>query len=169
MVNTSGPSALNKKGTGMLSGKTKGENEHSIEAMRLYKTQDMGYVRGARNIAGKEVRELEERCRAVKGWEKGRGGGKIVFVEGMEEVVGLEEEDDDEEVEEEPEIRKRRNVKEKERLKLENRLQNAKARLKALAEAEEALDLQRAKMGKSPTVGGVNKHGARFKIRERKR
>ena len=41
--------------------------------------------------------------------------------------------------------------------------------MKALTDAEEALELQRAKMAKSPTVGGVNKQGVKFKIRERKR
>jgi U3 small nucleolar RNA-associated protein 11 len=45
----------------------------------------------------------------------------------------------------------------------------ARERLKALTQAEEALDLQRAKMAKSPTVRGVNKHGVKFKVRERKR
>jgi U3 small nucleolar RNA-associated protein 11 len=49
------------------------------------------------------------------------------------------------------------------------RLEAAKARLKVLTDVEDALDLQRAKMAKLVTVGGINKHGVRFKIRERKR
>lgn len=47
------------------------------------------------------------------------------------------------------------------------RLEAVKRREKELAAAEDELDLQRAKM--SRTVGGVNKHGVKFKIRERKR
>ncbi|KAF2853628.1 U3 snoRNP-associated protein-like protein Utp11 [Plenodomus tracheiphilus IPT5] len=43
----------------------------------------------------------------------------------------------------------------------------AKQREKALAAAEDELDAQRAKM--NHTVGGVNKNGVKFKIRERKR
>ncbi|CBX97810.1 hypothetical protein IAQ61_001002 [Plenodomus lingam] len=47
------------------------------------------------------------------------------------------------------------------------KLYAAKQREKALAAAENELDAQRAKMNN--TVGGVNKNGVKFKIRERKR
>ncbi|KAF1955166.1 U3 small nucleolar RNA-associated protein 11 [Byssothecium circinans] len=46
-------------------------------------------------------------------------------------------------------------------------LEAIKARERDLMAAEEELELQRAKM--SNTVGGTNKHGVKFKIRERKR
>ncbi|KAK7181901.1 hypothetical protein DPSP01_009496 [Paraphaeosphaeria sporulosa] len=46
-------------------------------------------------------------------------------------------------------------------------LEAVKARERALMAAEEELELQRAKM--NHTVGGVNKNGVKFKIRERKR
>ncbi|KAJ4292818.1 hypothetical protein N0V90_009481 [Kalmusia sp. IMI 367209] len=46
-------------------------------------------------------------------------------------------------------------------------LEAVKARERALMAAEEELEQQRAKM--NHTVGGVNKHGVKFKIRERKR
>lgn len=46
-------------------------------------------------------------------------------------------------------------------------LEAVKARERALMEVEEELELQRAKMSNS--VGGVNKNGVKFKIRERKR
>ncbi|KAB8304900.1 hypothetical protein EYC80_004226 [Monilinia laxa] len=62
-----------------------------------------------------------------------------------------------------------RKLQEKEADKLEVKLSIARQRLKALTEAEEALNLQRAKMAKSPTIGSVNKNGVKFKIRERKR
>lgn len=47
------------------------------------------------------------------------------------------------------------------------RLEAVKRRERELAAAEDELDLQRAKM--NHTVGGVNKHGVKFKVRERKR
>lgn len=46
-------------------------------------------------------------------------------------------------------------------------LEALKARERELVIAEEELEKQRAKMNN--TVGGVNKHGVKFKIRERKR
>lgn len=46
-------------------------------------------------------------------------------------------------------------------------LEALKARERDLVAAEEELEQQRAKMNN--TVGGVNKHGVKFKIRERKR
>lgn len=46
-------------------------------------------------------------------------------------------------------------------------LEAVKARERDLMAAEEELEKQRAKMNN--TVGGVNKHGVKFKIRERKR
>jgi hypothetical protein len=48
-----------------------------------------------------------------------------------------------------------------------HRLEAVKRREKELAAAEDELDLQRARMNN--TVGGVNKHGVKFKVRERKR
>jgi U3 small nucleolar RNA-associated protein 11 len=60
-------------------------------------------------------------------------------------------------------------MQEKEADKLEAKLTVARERLKALTDAEEALELQRAKMAKLPTVGGVTKQGVKFKVRDRKR
>lgn len=48
-----------------------------------------------------------------------------------------------------------------------SKLASLKMREQELAAAEQELELQRAKM--NHTVGGVNKHGVKFKIRERKR
>jgi U3 small nucleolar RNA-associated protein 11 len=47
------------------------------------------------------------------------------------------------------------------------RLDAVKKRERELVAAEQELELQRAKMNN--TVGGVNKHGVKFKVRERKR
>ena len=62
-----------------------------------------------------------------------------------------------------------RRAREKEAGKLEGMLEVAERRLEALTEAEEALDLQRKKMGKTMSVGGVTKGGVKFKVRERKK
>ena len=43
--------------------------------------------------------------------------------------------------------------------KMQRRLQNARKKLKALARAENELELQRARMAKTATVGGVTKSG----------
>jgi len=48
-----------------------------------------------------------------------------------------------------------------------NKLEVLKKRQKEILAAAEQLELQRAKMG--GTIGGTNKHGVKFKIRERKR
>jgi hypothetical protein len=48
-----------------------------------------------------------------------------------------------------------------------SKLQAVKKREQELVAAEEELETQRAKMNN--TVGGVNKHGVKFKVRERKR
>ncbi|RYP33479.1 hypothetical protein DL767_004757 [Monosporascus sp. MG133] len=53
--------------------------------------------------------------------------------------------------------------------KLRRRLQNARKKLGALARAENQLEVQRASMAKTATVGGVRKSGKKIKVRERKR
>ncbi|RYP61459.1 hypothetical protein DL769_007685 [Monosporascus sp. CRB-8-3] len=53
--------------------------------------------------------------------------------------------------------------------KLRRRLQGARKKLGALARAENQLEVQRASMAKTATVGGVRKSGKKIKVRERKR
>ncbi|APA09852.1 hypothetical protein sscle_05g046220 [Sclerotinia sclerotiorum 1980 UF-70] len=186
MVNKKGPVKTGKKYTGTVNG-DRGNQVLDQDAVRLFKTQDLGYVRTMRNKALKEVEELEKRTVGIKG-----RGKKIVFVEDEEEQkekVGddvsdmdmdfdideddeLDELDDtvkDRNIEEDVSTKNLRKLQEKEGQKLEVKLSIARQRLKALTDAEEALDLQRAKMAKSSTVGGINKNGVKFKIRERKR
>jgi len=143
----------------------------SQDATRLYKTQDLGYIRTARNKAAKEVEDLEKRVVGITSQ-----GRKVVFVNDQEEQmerlqadVEMGENDQDEDEELDPITKKLQKMKEKEANKLENKLSIARQRLKALTEAEEALDLQRSKMTKSPTVGGENKNGVKFRVRERKK
>ncbi|KAF2177698.1 U3 small nucleolar RNA-associated protein 11 [Zopfia rhizophila CBS 207.26] len=102
-----------------------------------------------------------------------------------QEQKDLKEQSDDEDVKELPQTKKlskkQREAKllaEKEARALLNKrertqerrakhLEAVKARERDLVVAEEELEQQRAKM--NGTVGGVNKHGVKFKIRERKR
>jgi U3 small nucleolar RNA-associated protein 11 len=196
MMSSKGPSSAATGGrnrTGTVNG-DRGNKALSQEAVRLFKTQDLGYVRTVRNQVQREVDQLRQ---GVVGIEA--GGKRTVFLESAAELSEMrgegggdvewdEDEDDededmdsfsDDELEEESEVkeaisettaqRNLRKLQEKERGKLETRLEAAEERLKALAQAEEALDLQRAKMAKTATVGGVNKNGIKFKIRERKR
>ena len=171
MMSKKGPSTTGKNRTGTVNG-DRGNQVLSQEASRLFKTQDLGYVRTMRNVISKEVEELEGRAKGIKGT-----GKKIVFVEDEDEQIRRLTEDDpdmdqdeaDEEGEFDVELRKLRRMQQKEADKVDTKLSIARERLKALKDAEEALDLQRAKMAKSPTVGGVNKHGISYKVRERKR
>lgn len=158
---------MEKNRTGTLNG-DRGAQVLSQDAVRLLKTQDLGYVRTMRNKTAKEVKILKKQVVGIKG-----EGKRIVYVgDEKEQLEKLEDdqEDDDEEIQQEDiEAKRLRKLKERESEKVEARLELAEQRLKALTDAEEALDLQRAKMAKSPTVGGVNKQGVKFKIRERKR
>jgi len=161
---------MGKNRTGTVNG-DRGNQVLSQDAVRLFKTQDLGYVRTMRNKASKEVEELEKRVVGIRG-----EGKRIVFVQDEEEqreklggndVVMDEDEDGDEPVDlEEKNLKK---MQDKESDKLQAKLSIARERLKALTDAEEALDLQRAKMAKSPAAGGINKAGVKFKVRERKR
>ncbi|KAI3340062.1 small-subunit processome [Ustulina deusta] len=53
--------------------------------------------------------------------------------------------------------------------KLQRRLQNARKKQRVLAQAEQELEIQRARMAKTATMGGVTKSGKKIKVRERKR
>lgn len=141
----------------------------------MFKTQDLGYVRTMRNKTRKEVEELEQKVVGIRGQ-----GSKVIWLDREEDMKDILEGEvdndmddaDGEDREEEKadvEARNLKKLQEKEAVKVEARLSITRERLKALAEAEEALDLQRAKMAKSPTIGGVNKHGVKYKVRERKR
>lgn len=101
---------------------------------------------------------------------------KIVFAESEEEVdkVLPEQDDDDtdmddysedfDEKKDEEKMKKRENVE-----RLRRKLQVAKKKLKALTDAENELEEQRAKMAKTATYGGITKKGKKLKVRERKR
>ena len=104
---------------------------------------------------------------------------KIVFAESAEEMEDKlpEEEDDDEDLDmdeddfekfdDEQDVETKRRAQNAERLR--RKLRHAKTKLKALTDAENELEMQRARMAKTATVGGVTKKGKTFKVRERKR
>lgn len=104
---------------------------------------------------------------------------KVVFTEGVEDreerlADEAEEDEDDDEMDESSDAAKnpeklRAEQREKLLLKLQRRLAIARKRLKALSTAENELEMQKAKMAKTQTVGGVTKTGKKFKVRERKR
>ncbi len=158
---------MGKNRTGTLNG-DRGSQVLSQDAVRLFKTQDLGYVRTMRNKTSKEVELLRKQVVGIKG-----EGKRLVYVDDEKEQLSKLQEEEGEEDEdlsqEHLDAKRLRKLKERQSDKLEAGLELAKQRLKVLTEAEEALDLQRAKMAKSPTVGGVNKQGVKFKIRERKR
>lgn len=149
-------------------GTVNGDRESQVlcqDAVRLFKTQDLGYVRTMRNKIAKEVETLKKQVVGIR-----CEGKRVVYVDNEEEQLRNVEGDENEEEEYLPQEAKRlRKLRERESEKLVARLELAEQRLKALTEAEEALDVQRAKMAKSPTIGGVNKQGVKFKVRERKR
>ncbi|ROW07852.1 hypothetical protein VMCG_03501 [Cytospora schulzeri] len=119
--------------------------------------------------------EEDEAPRKAKSQPKSK---KIVFAESAEELEEKlpEPEDDDEDEdmdsdfenfddEKSPEEKKRAQNAER----LRRKLKHAKKKLKTLTDAETELEMQRSRMAKTPTVGGVTKKGKTFKVRERKR
>ena len=185
------------KSTGTIDGKRESQ-VLSQEAVRLYKTQDAGYIRTMMNQIRKEVEVLEMRSKGFRGFGNGGqriegSGKKVIFCEGEEDVrirtEGLEQEKDEDEDMDDDDIdfsdaesvqdekedptlteqeRAIRHMQKREQRRVESKLRLARERLKALTQAEEALEMQRLKMNKSPGTGGVTKNGAKFRIRTRK-
>lgn len=202
----------NKKWTGTVAG-DRGNKSMDVDTVRLLKTQDIGYLRTVRNIAAKEVRDLEERAVVAANFAgfdvintaldeddededdfdsydddeaprksskpKGRPN-KIIFADTVEEVEqNLPDQDDDDndmDVYSDDDVSKDAKKKQREARKrrenaerLVRKLRAAKKKLKALTAAENELELQRARMAKTATSGGITKSGKKIKIRERKR
>lgn len=198
MMSRKGPGSALSRGksfTGTVDG-DRGNKAMDVDTVRLLKTQDLGYVRTMRNVAAKEVRELEERFVLAGGTEQpeededdesddeaGRPTSapqkprRIVFFDAAEErEQALEQRaededeamgDDDGEESDQKAAEARRKAQNLE--KLERKLKSARKKLKALRDAEYELELQQAKMAKTATSGGITKSGRRIKVRERKR
>jgi U3 small nucleolar RNA-associated protein 11 len=191
-----GPGASITRGkayTGKVDG-DRGNKAMDVDTVRLLKTQDLGYVRTMRNVAAKDVRELEERFILAGGAEQDddeddsdddmgpsmlapQKPKKIVFFDAAEEreqaLVQAKGEDEDDEMEDAGDKgddnaaaarKKAQNLE-----KVERKLKDARRKLKTLMNAEYELELQKAKMAKTATSGGITKTGRRIKVRERKR
>jgi U3 small nucleolar RNA-associated protein 11 len=193
-----GPGASITRGkayTGNVDG-DRGNKAMDVDTVRLLKTQDLGYVRTMRNVAAKEVRALEERFVLAGGMEQDdddededdsdddmrrssqaapQKPKKIVFFDGAEEreqaVEQAEDEDEAMQGMEDADDRKAAAAGKKAQHleKLEGRLKAARKKLKTLKDAEYELELQKAKMAKTATSGGITKSGRKIKVRERKR
>ncbi|RWA14860.1 hypothetical protein EKO27_g131 [Xylaria grammica] len=101
---------------------------------------------------------------------------KIIFADGQDEREDQIQQDmeqvspeDDESLEATKPEKLRTEQKQRLLGKLKGRLQNARKKQSVLAQAEQELEIQRARMAKTATVGGVTKSGKKFKVRERKR
>ena len=202
MSRRAGPGSALTKGRGAFTGAVEGDRGNKamdVDTVRLLKTQDLGYLRTMRNVAAKEVIELEERWILAGGEEleedegedddeeeftqtKVRKAKKIVFCEGEEERERVLREaknpakNDDGDAErgdtdgdEDPEKAAEASRKAQNLEKLQKKLRNARKKFKALSRAEFELELQQAKMAKTATSGGITKRGKRIKVRERKR
>ncbi|KAL2122801.1 hypothetical protein VTJ04DRAFT_3256 [Mycothermus thermophilus] len=74
MLSRKGPGSAVTRGksfTGTVDG-DRGNKAMDVDTVRLLKTQDLGYVRTMRNVAAREVKELEERFVLAGGTEVGQ-------------------------------------------------------------------------------------------------
>lgn len=103
---------------------------------------------------------------------------KIVFADSAEELGKIvpqqDDDNDDEDMDDDfekfdDEKDAETTQKEQTAERLRRKLQAARKKLKALTDAENELEMQRARMAKTATVGGITKNGKKIKIRERKR
>lgn len=119
--------------------------------------------------------EEDEAPRKAKSQPKSK---KIVFAESVEEMEeklpepedDVEDDDmdsDSEQFDNEKSPEEKKRAQNAERLR--RKLRHSRKKLKALTDAETELEMQRARMAKTATVGGVTKKGKKFKVRERKR
>jgi U3 small nucleolar RNA-associated protein 11 len=107
---------------------------------------------------------------------KPQATGKIMFMDDEDEREGAmhDQLDREEQAEEEGEQEdKKRDDAEDERAKstnkLKKQLEQARRKLKALTDAEEQLEIQKAKMAKTATSGGHTRKGKKIMVRTRKR
>ncbi|KAI0436830.1 small-subunit processome [Xylaria telfairii] len=191
-------SSGSKRWDGTVAG-DRGNTSLDMNVVRLLKTQDMGYIRSVRNVAMKEVRTLEERVIALGGdidnlnneneeddddldmdFDFGdelsgkktatQKNKKIIFADGKDEREEKIQHDMEQDAME-GEKPQKSHAGQKQRLleKLRRRLLSARKKQRVLAQSEQELEMQRARMAKTATVGGVTKAGKKFKVRERKR
>ena len=186
MLSRKGPSSFassGKRWDGTVAGK-RGGKALDVDAVRLLKTQDVGYVRTMRNVVAKEVARLEQHvvlAAGLAGQQPATGSRKIVFADDAEErdlvMEGVPpdgaddrddeddfadfDEDEDDEAEEEPASESLREAKRK--------LAIAQRRLRVLIGVEKGLEEQRSKMAKTATSGGTTRAGKRIVVHKRKK
>lgn len=173
----------------------RGNKVLSQNVVKLLKTQDAGYIRTTLQKTRKERERLEQEIQIADGkvqtlkGGRGKGGKRTTFVESKEEQMTfapseMDDDDDSDAWSDEDEEAKRaaksssRPQETKEEIILRRkraRAQEARRTLLAtikerehdLTIADNELEMQRAKMNND--IGGVNKAGVKFKIRQRKR
>lgn len=167
----------------------------SHEALKLLKTQDAGYLRVVGERARRELEQLEMEVKLQEGMKgvtrkssDGGNGEKVVFAEDKDEqrlrAAGqkVDQQRDEAERKETPQKSKKQLEAERQaKLELQaarkqkkraaegrrNKLEALQKRHQDILAAEDELGRQRARMENS--VGGVNKNGVKWKIRERKK
>ena len=178
----------------MMSGKThdkgrkladRGNKTLSHAAVKLMKTQDAGYLRTMLQQTRKELERVEQEV--VLGPEQSTSsaipltlmagvvikGQKIRYVDSADRQLAVVSDEnapqdtiedmEEHESRELPAIGKKKKKVSDARM---SRLLLLRERETALAEAEKELELQRAKMGNN--MGGVNKNGVKWRVKQRK-
>lgn len=85
-------SSKGRKWDGIVDGDRGSLKGMEVDVSRLLKTQDLGYLRTARNVGAKEVKALEERVVALRGQIEGAG----VQGAGVDSADSDDDDDDDE-------------------------------------------------------------------------
>lgn len=194
MMSRRGPSSKLMVGKGWTGRVLKKEEKPlDMDAVRLLKTQDIGYVRTVRQVAAKEVTKLEERIIMVKGFnhlddeddedddddfdlppgvKSNKAPRKIVFMDEEDErEAAIEDQmDQDEAREEDDENSEEARAGRAEALEeLEKRLEHAKRKVRTLTKVEKDMEIEQAKTAKTATSGGTDRTGKKLKVRTRKR
>lgn len=200
MMSRKGPGAKITTGKGW-NGKVEGDRGNKsldVNAVRLLKTQDIGYVRTMKQVVSKEVTRLEEQIVLTRGLDrldeededdededfsdfddipkslKKSAPRKITFLDTEEErEAAVDNAEEDEDNRDNGETTKDKEAQEFEREKslrrLKKQLDLSRKKLKALKDAEGALEEQQAKMAKTATSGGISRRGKKLMVRARKR
>ncbi|PHH66295.1 hypothetical protein CDD81_7888 [Ophiocordyceps australis] len=199
MMSRKGPGSAITQGKGWkgtVAG-DKGNKCLSVEAVRLLKTQDIGYVRTMRQVVAKKLARLQEQVILTRGLDqvhekevdedededqrpaprraKRSAPRKVVFLDDEDErdevILDAEKdaaaEEDFQGFDDDGNGQDLRNEKALRQLKRE--LASAREKVKALTDAEHELEIQQAKMAKTATSGGYTRKGRKIMVRTRKR
>lgn len=190
-----GPGAkikVGRKWNGRVEGDRGNNKGMDTDTVRLLKTQDLGYVRTMKQVAVKELARLEEQAVLTKGLDqldaeddeddmdfddedegpsRRRSGPKV-----PRKIVFMDNEDERDETLEagKGDATKREDQQEAfERAgnldELKRKLEHSRKKVKSLLTAESQLEVQRAKMAKTATSGGMTRRGKKIMVRKRKR